>query len=97
MVGIQGVSGLPEPAGPRQTPGRPATPSGQTTSSSDGVDFSPEAAKAAQAQSFVAATQHQPDIRTERVEEARVKIEQGTHKLQEVVLQVAARVAQFVD
>ncbi len=97
MVGIQGISGVPEPTGPRPAPGRGTPPPTSDSTPTDGTSFSPEASKAAQVQSLISSAEGQSDLRVEKVAEAKANIEQGTHKLQEAVLQVAARVSQIID
>ncbi len=98
MVGIQGVNGAPEPVGPKQVSSdRNRAPQTPAAPSQDGVEISAQASRAAAVQNAVQAASNQSEIREELVAEAKDRIEQGAHRLQEVVLQVAARVAQFVE
>ncbi len=93
MVGIQGIAGAPEPVGGTRAQGRSKAPAPSTGPNTDGLDISPQAAQAASA----AATDGQNEIRAERVAAARQRLEEGTHQLQEVVLDVAARLSRFVE
>ncbi len=93
MVGIQGIAGVPEPVGGARVQGRSKAPEPSTGPNTDGLDISSQAVQAAAA----AATDGQIEIREERVAEARQRIEEGTHRLQEVVLAVASRLSKFVE
>ena len=98
MVGIQGIAGVPEPVGGARVQGRSKTPAPSTGPSTDGLDISPQAAQAATAAATrAAATDGQSEVREERVAEARQRLEEGTHRLQEVVLDVASRLSKFVE
>ncbi len=92
MAGIQGIAGLPEPVGVTRAQGRSKAPAPSIGPSTDGFEISPQAAQAS-----AAATDGQSEVRLERVAEARQRIEDGTHRLQEVVLDVAARLSKFVE
>ncbi len=95
MTGIQGIPGVPEPVGGNRVEGRSRAPAPSTGPEPDGLQISPEAAQAAAAR--VAPTDGRSEIREERVAAARQQLEEGTHRLQEVVLDVAARLSRFVD
>ena len=97
MVGIQGIAGVPEPVGGPRAQGRGESSAPSTGPSTDGLDISPQGSQAAAAATRAAATVGQNEIREERVAEARQRIEDGTHRLQEVVLDVAARLSKFVE
>ena len=97
MVGIQGIGEIPEPANSRQVQGRSKSPDSAPASATDGVQISQEAVEASQAGDLVARTVDQSGVRHERIEQAKQNIEQGTYRIQEVVLQVADRLAQFVE
>ncbi len=99
MVGIHGIGEIPEPANTRQVQGRSKSPDSAPASATDGdgVQISQEAVEASQAADLVARTMDRSGLRHERVEQAKQNIEQGTYRVQEVVLQVAARLAQFVE
>lgn len=98
MVGIQGLGGIPEPANNRQAQGKdkpsiPATP----VSNDDDVTISSDAAKAAAAGNIVRQSEQTSEIRDERVEQAKQNIEEGTYRVQAVVLQVASRLTKYVS
>jgi len=98
MVGIQGLGGIPEPANNRQAQGKdrptaPVTPE----SADDGVSISNEAAQAATAGNIIRQSGQADVIREERIEQAKQNIEEGIYRVQEVVLQVAARLSRFVS
>ena len=95
MVGIQGIAGVPEPVGGARVRGRSNAPAPSIGPSTDGIEISPQAAQASAA--ATRATEGQSEVRLERVAEARQRIEDGAHRLQEVVLHVAARLSRFVE
>jgi len=97
MVGIYGINGLPEPATntPESTRGKRSQARADVALSTgqDQVSLSPEAQQASTAVRLAEAAKAQSEeIRSERVAEARERLEQGTYRIQEVVLAVAARV-----
>lgn len=101
MVGIYGVTGIPEPpASIHSEPARgrrPQTLSVDSNQDSDQITFSPEAQEASEAAKFIeAAKERSEEIRAERIAAARKQLEEGTYRLQQVVLVVAARVSTFV-
>ncbi len=96
MINIQGIGGVPEPAGPKQTQSRDKTPPADVSTVGDGVSISPEASQAATAGDIVRQTSQQSDVRQVKIEQARQNLEEGTYKVQEVVLQVAARLSQYI-
>ena len=97
MAGIQGITGVPEPVGGSRVQGRSRAPAPSTGPETDGIEISPQAAQAAAAATHLAPTDGQSEIRQERVAEARQRLEEGTHRLQEVVLNIAARLSKFVE
>ncbi|MBX3180473.1 MAG: flagellar biosynthesis anti-sigma factor FlgM [Candidatus Hydrogenedentes bacterium] len=107
MVGIQGLGGPPEPksGGPAKVRGdrdtaTTATPtSGGATPASPGEDkirISSEAQAAAEVSRLVQASVVQSDIRSERVEAARARLEQGSYKDPAVVSQVADKILKYL-
>ncbi|HPJ98437.1 MAG TPA: flagellar biosynthesis anti-sigma factor FlgM [Candidatus Hydrogenedentes bacterium] len=92
MVGVNGIPGVPEPSTVRKA--EAAAPVRQAPAgvpAADGVEISLEAqaaARAVQAERLQAAGE---DVRAERVAEAKRNLEQGAHRVQEVVKLVAAR------
>ena len=106
MVGIQGLGGVPEPksGGPakvrneRET--NSPTPSVGSTSASpsaeDNIQISSEAQVAAEISRLIQASSIQNDIRSERVDAARERLEQGSYKDPAVVNQVAEKLLKFL-
>jgi len=93
MISLQGVSGLPDPAagatGALTNALRLQTPAFEPKE--DGVEISKAAEQAA------VLVGHSSDVRRERIEEVKARLEQGAYKLQATVLMVAARVAPYVE
>ena len=97
MIGIQGIGNVPEPTGPKQTPGRAKETENAKKPSADDVLISSAAERAADADIILQQSGEMSDARQQRIEEARRNIEEGTYKVQDVVRQVAARLTQFVS
>jgi anti-sigma28 factor (negative regulator of flagellin synthesis) len=98
MISLQGVNGLPDPAA--SAPGalsnalRLQTPAFEPKEDGvevDGVEISQAAEQAA------VLVGQSSEIRRERIEEVKARLEQGAYKLQATVLMVAARVAPYVE
>jgi anti-sigma28 factor (negative regulator of flagellin synthesis) len=98
MGGIQGIGGVPEPR-PDRPPGARdvdrATPSGNNDSS-DEVVISSQAQAAAVIADTLQAASTQPDIRADRVAEARAALERGDYRKPDVVATVAERIGKFL-
>ncbi len=97
MVGIQGIGEIPEPANSRQVQGRSKSSDSTPARATDGVRISEAAVKATEVADLVARTVDQSGLRHERIEQAKRNIEQGTYRIQEIVLRVADRLAQLVE
>ena len=97
MIGVQGVGGVQEPQGPKPASGRAKQTEETRGPSSDDVSFSSQAEKAALADAIIQQSGQTSEVRQAKIDEARRNIEEGTYKVQEVVQQVAARLAQFVS
>ena len=97
MVGIQGLSGIPEPA-----PDRPSNvkdrrrDDAKASVGQDDVLISSEAQAAARLQLLVSVAKQEPEIRNERVEAARQSLEQGNYKKPEIVEAVAKKLSQLL-
>lgn len=89
MSGIQGIGGFSVPG---VSNGLPRTDRNEnaTAGRDDEVDLSSEA------QELAAAVKQSSAIREEAVARARENIEQGTFRLQKVVLEVAARITPYL-
>lgn len=98
MSTIQGLTRVLEPNAPERVNERgKKTEKKSGAPLKDGVAISSEAQKAqAAAQLVEMVKQDDSGVRAERVAEAKEQIEQGTYKLGEIVLQVAARVANYL-
>lgn len=92
MIGLQGVSGLPDPAA---TVSGPASALRVQTPAFQPKDADVEISKAAEQAAVLVG--HSSDVRRERIEEVKARLEEGAYKLQATVLLVAARVAPYVD
>ncbi len=98
MGGINGIGGVPEPRSdrPANVRDRRDTPPPAQDTSSDGVVISSEAQAAAAVTRIIDAASTQPDIREDRVEEARAAIERGDHKNPEIVQTIAERITKIL-
>lgn len=105
MVGIQGLGGIPEPksGGPakvrseRESETRTLNSTTASSSSEDNVSISSEAQVAAEVARLVNASRTETDVRSDRVEAARARIEQGSYKDPEVVSQLADRLLKYLS
>jgi len=101
MVGIYGITGIPEqPAAIPTDPARDKRPHGVPVGlapESDLATFSAEAKDASAAAKLVeAAKARSEEIRADQIEAARRQLEEGTYRIQQVVLVVAARVSKYL-
>lgn len=100
MVGVQGVGGVPEPSKSDRSNAahdNANTPvSGDSESSSDNVAISSEAQAAAKIAATLKSIEGQPDIRADRVAEAKAAIERGDYKKPEIVASVAEQVSKHL-
>jgi anti-sigma28 factor (negative regulator of flagellin synthesis) len=97
MVNIVNLNGVPEPNNnkPVQSKERTAPAPEAASTDSDAIAISPEASQAAETVELAHAADS--ELRQEKIEQAKENIEQGTYKVQEVVIQVAARLSQYVQ
>ena len=98
MVGINGINGVPG-----STPDRAAGVRGKNDKDTsgaelvkDGVLISSEAQAAASLARGIQAAKLEPDVRAERVEAAKERIEKGDYKRPEVVAEVAKRISKYI-
>lgn len=96
MIAVYGVGDVPSVAGPRDGAVKPRPAQSADSQATDGVEISAEAAAAA-ARTKLAAQTPGEALRAERIEQAKRNIEEGAYRLQEIVLEVAARIAPYVD
>jgi len=96
MVGITGIEQLAG-ATPAPAPkGKTAAGNAPRLDTADRVSISAEAVRAAEAARLAAEAESQNNVRTEAIEAARQRLQEGAYRLQSVVLQVAARVGEYV-
>ncbi len=97
MGGIQGIGGVPEPRADRPSNVRDQNTASSTTAApKDGVAISSAAQAAAAISAVIEAASSQPDVRADRVAEARAAIENGDHQNQDAVNTVAERISKFL-
>ncbi len=98
MVGIQGISGIPEPKPERPAKVRETREPNVAASKSgpDGVIISSEAQAAARVAQLIQSAEQGGDVRMERVEAARERLERGDYKNPEVVAKVAERISKYL-
>lgn len=98
MGGINGIGGIPDPRAdrPANVRERRDTPPPSNEASSDGVVISSEAQAAAAITRIIDSASTQPDIRPERVEEARAALERGDHQNPDVVQTIAERISKIL-
>ena len=97
MIAMVGIGKISEMVAPRQLRGRAQQRDLETGSAKDkdSVELSTTAQRAADAARFQQEDKTS-EIRTERVEQAKARIEEGSYRIQEVVLQVAGRVSKYM-
>lgn len=62
----------------------------------DALEISPGARKAAEIQRLAEAARNQDELRREQVEQAKERLREGAYRVQDVVLQVAARIEKLI-
>ncbi len=97
MVGIHGISGIRQPVETKRADDRDKQVETQDMALRDGVEISQEAQRAAEAERLLGQVEKTNEVRAERIAQAKENLEQGTYKVQEVVLQVAARISGYVS
>jgi len=104
MVGVQGLGGIPEPksGGPakvrneRENENREVSSTTASSSGEDNVRISSAAQAAVEVAKLVQASSVQSDIRADRVEAARERIEQGSYRDPAVVDQMADKILKYL-
>jgi len=99
MVGIQGVGGAPQPINANQTTANRYRDVGPDTALlRDRLAISDEAQKAAERVRLIqAANGTGSEALAQRVEHAKENLEKGTHRIQSVLLEVAARIGAYIE
>ena len=97
MVGVNGIGDVPVPANSKRVDGRTVRrDKSEDRHVADGIAISPEAQQAASVSKAQQASKAESDIRTEKIAEAKRKIEEGSYKLSEVVTEVANRLTGYI-
>ena len=97
MVGISGIGFYAEPANPRRVKGLQDTEypaagvADETQRAADGATLGAAALLLAKA------NEQDDQLSAQRIDQIRKSLEQGTYRVQEVLLKVAARIAKFVQ
>jgi len=99
MIDIQGVGGVPESRPQRNTSATSRSSTEAPASDGqqqDGVIISNAAQAAARISQLVGAGSTQTDVRADRVEAARQRIESGDYQQRDIVATVAERIAKYL-
>jgi anti-sigma28 factor (negative regulator of flagellin synthesis) len=91
MVGVTRIGGVAEPANPRRVTEREKQGKNARAGAEDEVSLSTVATFAAKMRE-----EEESELRTERLQEIRDALDRGTYQIQEVVLQVAARLGKYL-
>jgi len=97
MVGFQRVDGVPEPAIIAKANGNPAAPKTQTqvTAAKDEVLISDQARQVSEAVRMAKAKSS--ELRAEQIAKAQQDLEQGTHRVVDLIRFIAGRVGVQMD
>ncbi len=90
MVEVLGIGGLNGP------PGKPPDRARGSLRTKSAVFEATDGVKISAAASQAAAAQQESEIRQQKIEEVKARLEEGTYKLQATVLLVAARISPYV-
>jgi len=98
MVNIHGVGGVPEPTSDRPSGTRDKRRDNNVNADSrqDGVDISSKGRQAADIARIKAIADQEPDVRPDRVDQARQAIENGDHKKESVIVEIAKRLEDLI-
>ncbi len=98
MVGIPGIGYPTGPANITDPTGRKSAADITTAPApEDGVQFSPQGERASTVATLLAQSNAQDQIRAAQVAQAKQRLAEGAHRIQEVVTIVAARISKFLD
>lgn len=106
MVGIKGIGGLPDPKSERTTSktrndkdntSRDVSAGKSVGGGKDDLNISSEARVAVEAGRIIQAARAQADIRADRIEAARQRLEEGLYRNPDVVRQVAEKIAKIIE
>ncbi len=97
MAGIQGINGVPEPTPDRPAPSRDRRRDEvRDVVQRDDVNISSTAKKAATVSRLVEQAKLDPEIRTDRVAEAKASLERGDYKDLNVLREVARNLLKYL-
>ncbi|HEO70604.1 MAG TPA: hypothetical protein ENN80_05025 [Candidatus Hydrogenedentes bacterium] len=98
MVGIEGLGEIPEPKPDRPAKVREvkAGKAPRVDKPKDDVLISSEAQAAASVARIISETKSIPTVRTDRVDAARERLEQGDYQRPEVIAKVAERIDKYL-
>ena len=97
MVGIPGIgfpTGLANVTDPSGR--KPSTQSSSKPAPEDGLQLSPEGERSSTVASYLAQSGAEDKIRAQQVAQAQKRIEEGAHRVQQVVYIVAARISRVL-
>lgn len=97
MIELTGITRLFEPAVERRVDGSSSKDAAKVPAKHDDIQFSQEAQEASSVARLVELAKDDSGVRQERIDQAKKNIEEGTHRVEDVILQVAARIVQFVE
>jgi anti-sigma28 factor (negative regulator of flagellin synthesis) len=97
MVGIIEIGGVQESAAAKPAVERKKASSVNDTSVHDEINLSSDAAELSALAGKIQESSEQSEAEVQRMADIRNAIESGTYKVQEAVLQVAARIAKYVS
>ena len=97
MEGVRGIGGVPEPNPERPSAARDRQRSErQSEQVKDGVRISSEAQEVSNVARLLQAAEGDGDVRIEKVEEAKRRIEQKTYRLPEMVAEIARKLSKLL-
>lgn len=95
-TGVTGIGNLPEPGAPRGNRDRARLFESASAPQHDDVEISNAAREAASVGKVIHEAEEVSEIRQEIIEQAKANIEAGTHRVQDVVEMVAARLVSLI-
>lgn len=97
MVGIERISGIRQPAENKRADDRSKQERNIGAFEPDDVAISPEGQRLSAVGRYIKEANANDEFRAKRIEEARKNLEKGTHQVQLVLRQVAARISPYIE
>lgn len=97
MVGATGIGGVPDITTTEQRQPRVKRTECASSATQDSVAISPEAQHAAKTAQWATMAAQESDLEEQRIAEARARLEEGIHRMNRVVREVAARVCKYIS